>query len=287
MDKNTLEILKKKNKYYKAPMTESEKIAAIQKAKNKYCGLLTFGQELPSLRKDIQNYIDHYDYSHDATVALVLAIMDLCQFRIGNLRYKMKNNSTGVTTLEKNQLSLGSTSSTIAFKGKKQVENVCKIVDPILNHILLDLVKHNNDNNFVFSYKGSDNQFYQINSSDINNFLDKYYLTKTNKNVSAKHFRTWKANTYFIDHLASMELPHNITGVRHNISGAIKQTATKLYHTPAICKRSYIDTRLVDLYNSNPNEFLDIYHSISTKEIDYIDNREQKLLGMLEYLCSE
>ena len=288
MDKNTLDILKKKNKYYKPPMTNAEKVAAIQKAKNKYCGLLTFGKGLASLRKDIQHYIDNYDYSHDATIALVLAIIDTCGFRVGNLRYKKKNNSTGITTLEKNQLSLGTSGSTIAFKGKKQVENVCKIVNPVINHILLDLVKHNNDNNFVFSYKGPDNQFYQITSSDINNFLDRYYLEKTNKNVSAKHFRTWKANSYFIDHLSTIaQIPNTVVEVKHNISMAIKQTATKLYHTPAICKRSYIDTRLVDLYNSSPNEFLDLYNSIATKKIDYIDNKEQKLLGMLEHLCVE
>ena len=287
MDKNSSDMIKKKNKYYKPPMSESEKIAAIQKAKNKYCGLLTFGQGLASLRKDIQHYIDNYDYSHDATIALVLAIIDTCGFRVGNLRYKQKNNSTGITTLEKNQLSLGSSGSTIAFKGKKQVDNVCKIVNPVINHILLDLVKHNNDNNFVFSYKGPDSQFYQITSSDINNFLDKYYLEKTNKNVSAKHFRTWRANTYFIDYIKDMEIPHNITGVRHNISGAIEQTATKLYHTKAICRRSYIDTRLVDLYSENASMFLDLYNSIATKKIDYIDSKEQKLLGMLEHLCSE
>lgn len=287
MDKNTLDILKKKNKYYKPPMTDAEKVAAIQKAKNKYCGLLTFGQGLASLRKDIQHYIDNYDYSHDATIALVIAIIDICFFRVGNLRYKQKNNSTGLTTLEKNQLLLGSSGVTIAFKGKKQVENICKIVNPVINHILLDLVEHNNDNNFVFSYKGATGTFHQITSSDINNFLDKYYLEKSNKNVSAKHFRTWTANTYFIDHIASMKLPNTITGIKNNISAAIKQTATKLYHTKAICRRSYIYPKIINLYSKNPSMFLDLYHSIATRQIDYIDNREQKLLGMLEHLCIE
>jgi len=277
-----------KNKYYRPPLTEEQKKQQIEKANKKYCDLLTFGNGLVELRKDIHRNLETFNYSHENIVALVIAIIDTCHFRIGNMRYKNKNKSTGITTLEKTQLKLGKTQSTIAFKGKKQVENVCHIVEPVINSILLELVEENIDNNYVFSYKNESGEFIQITSNDINNFLDKYYLKNMQiaKNVSAKHFRTWQANTFFIDFIKDLEVPHNITSTKKNISTAIELTSKQLYHTKAICKRSYLDPRLINLYGENPQLFLELYGSIKTgSPQNFLSNNEQKLLGMLKHLC--
>ena len=47
----------------------------------------------------------------------------------------------------------------------------------------------------------------------------------------------------------------NKATINKNIKNAIEYTAEKLYHTPAICKRSYIDERLTNLYHTNPELF--------------------------------
>ena len=65
---------------------------------------------------------------------------------------------------------------------------------------------------------------------------------------SAKDFRTWHATV-----LAAVELagaPHRTaSGAQRAINKAVRQVANQLGNTPAVCRSSYIDPRVIDLYD--------------------------------------
>jgi DNA topoisomerase IB len=248
------------------------------KENKKQCHLLTLSRVIPQLRKDIRGALDNFRYSSDDVVYLILAIMDLCGFRVGNIKYK---NSTGLSTLKCGQMDIVASRSTtkIEFRGKRQVVNSCDILSKKISTILGTLAKSKGDNDFLFTYVGLNGQTQRVNSESINRVLSSYA-----GGLTTKMFRTWKANYFFIKTLKKLGVPATKTDIAAHISEAVAVTAERLYHTKAICRRSYIDTRLVNFYKETPELFLNtIRNTKSTSK--YLLDGEADLIKLLKYHC--
>lgn len=205
--------------------------------------LLELSRIIPRLRKDIRARLDDFNYSSDDVIYLILAIMDMCQFRVGSRKYK---NSTGLSTLKCGQIDNGTTTN-IEFHGKRQVLNTCHIMNRKISKILQTLAEDKDADDFLFTYAGLNGQRQRVNADSINRLLASYA-----DGVTTKMFRTWKANYYFIKNLKKLDLPTTQSDIARNISLAVGGAAEKLYHTKGICRRSYIDARLVQLYQESP-----------------------------------
>ena len=70
------------------------------------------------------------------------------------------------------------------------------------------------------------------------------------EDVSAKDFRTWHGTVIAAVALAQAnERARTVAARKRAISGAMKQVALYLGNTPAVARKSYVDPRLVDLFN--------------------------------------
>ena len=266
------------NKFIRKPMTELEKKQQIEKSNKKYCRMTQFGLALPKIREDIHHYLDNYDNSPESVIAIVLSIIDLCSFRIGNLKYF---KSTGITTLKKHHISdiLSNTKDMlIEFKGKRQVTNHCLIDNNEIEKLLSTLVANKSPDEFVFTYNHSNTR---ISSSQINEFLQTY-----SPDISVKDFRTWKANVSFLKHIQSLPLSNIETNIKHNITKAVALTAGDLYHSPAICRKSYIDKRIIQLYYEQPSSIINKKNTLSGgKPNGYLSYQEIQLLDIFKNIC--
>lgn len=225
-----------------------------KKNKIKYCNLVNFGKCVDTILSDCRFIVSEQDkeYLEELSslemLALSILLMDECNFRVGNAKY---TDSTGLLTIETKHVDLDR--NEIKFKGKKQVENKCGLKNKfIIEHIRQ--VWDNIDRDEFDSKKilfSTDNGTMRVYPTDINKFLQIY-----DRDFSAKIFRTWKANKYFFDKLRKLELPTSVRHFQSNIKTAIEFAAKRLYHTPAICKRAYIDNRLIDLYKQNPESII-------------------------------
>ena len=83
-------------------------------------------------------------------------------------------------------------------------------------------------------------------SSEINAYLKEI----SGAEVTAKDFRTWTATVLMAAALAEAPPPKSKTGRKKTITGAYKQVAEQLGNTPAVCKASYVDPRVVDKYEN-------------------------------------
>ena len=273
-------MLKIQKKYILDPIKEGKK----------YCHLNELYHILPELRKDIRRTLNNFTYSKQDIIYLILAIIDLCNFRIGNDKYK---KSTGTATLKVNHIqqcnskqsnskqsnSKENDCNAISFIGKRGVLNQCDILHNKINHILMNLTEYKNDNDFIFTYQDSNENIHKITAQDVNELLHKY------GNISTKMFRTWKANYYFIKNIKQLDIPETQTQIKKNISEAVGITAEKLHHTKAICRRSYIDSRIVNFYKQNPIEFLDKISNTSNSN-PYLLDGEEDLHFLISQECS-
>jgi DNA topoisomerase-1 len=277
-DKNTLEKI---NKIYIAPAYKDVKIYLDQKVLatgidsagrkqyiysegskkereiKKHKRLTKLSSNILSLKRKINNDLKVYGFTKNKLIALVLKIMDLCNFRGGNKIYEKKYGSYGLTTLHKKHISIKNKYIEIDFVGKKGVNNNCIIQNKNIQDIVKKVYKlSNKDDPYIFSITYN-NEDIKISMTDLNDYLKQY-------NITCKDLRTWNANILFLKNLKS--IINNINDSYYQLSDdkklklrkkicreAIKETALSLHHTPAICKSSYIFKHILEKIENDDN----------------------------------
>ena len=115
----------------------------------KFEDLIHFGRKIKRIRKDINNNIKlcSKDSSkiRDKTciISIVLYLIDRCNFRVGNEKYKKLYNSYGATTLNRRHFTLNKNNILIKFNGKKGVENESKVENKNVKN-LMKYIHHRN-----------------------------------------------------------------------------------------------------------------------------------------------
>ena len=123
-----------------------------------------------------------------------------------------------------------------------------------------------NGKKFLFRFDGG---AHRVIANDLNEFLQIYH-----PDFSAKMFRTWKANFLLLDELNQMELPNTKRDISKNLRIAVENVAAQLYHTTHICRRSYLDERIINLYRESPGNFHN--QTLGT---------DQRLIGLFQSFC--
>ena len=229
----------------------------------KFSDLKIFGKKIRKIRSDIWNTIMRYQgkttksldllLSQDFQIALVIYLVDKCNFRIGNSKYKQLYNSYGITTINSDHInSSGNSGVEIRFSGKKGVENQAKVCNKYIGPILRDLKSVNCNREYLFSYIDDKREISRITERHINNFLKRY-----NSSITVKMFRTWAANNMLLRELLKMEMPNTQRQTRKNIQNAIKKSARLMHHTSGVSKKSYMNNEILSMYENSPQEFVE------------------------------
>ena len=198
-------------------------------------------------------------------IAVIITLILSCGFRIGNKKYEKVNNSVGLTTLKYKHVEFQETNRkfVIDFVGKKGVRNVAECDNKIIYDYLYQKIKNNMNHSgdrsdaYVFTYDGNK----VITSSDVNEYLrrisEPYSIV-----ITTKDLRTWNANMLFLNYYKKLrkqkEKRHSsetaaataatadTKDIEKDIKKAIEMVAEKLHNTYSICKKSYIDPKIVD-----------------------------------------
>ena len=94
---------------------------------NKYKSLIEFGNNYKCIMNRINKDMSTFEDSKKKQVAMILKVIDECNFRVGNEKYAKENNSIGVCTLENQHIKVGTSGVTIDFIGKEGVRNTCRV----------------------------------------------------------------------------------------------------------------------------------------------------------------
>ena len=225
---------------------------------NKYRKLIEFGNNYSCIMKRIHKDMISFEDSKKKQVALILKMMDECNFRVGNEKYTKENKSFGVCTLENQHIKVNKSGVTIDFIGKEGVRNTCRVKNKRLIKNLRTKKKILHKKDRIFTYR-SNHKYYNVSAPDVNKYLKQF------GDFSAKNFRTWTANTDLIK-----ELKKPTTNLKKHLSDSIKKVAHKMHHTPSICKKNYINKELMDMYIDHNDKFR--YYFTSTDKEGISEN---------------
>jgi len=249
-----------------------------KRERKKICQLNDFSKQLPTIRNKIDRHLRSSSMSQDKIIALILKIILGCHFRVGNDIGRDVYNSYGITTITKKQLKTTSKGGLeIEFIGKRGVTNKCLIRDSVVKKLLKELSSQRRLGEQLFTYHDpKTKESKRINAKDVNGFLKEF------GEFTSKYFRTWIANVEFIDEimkrygdLSNQKKKQLSTTARKKLlRESVVATAEKLYHTPAICKKSYVDDELWDLFLDTPGKFdnLIVKNYKNTKGLDASEN---------------
>ena len=205
-----------------------------KRCNSKFKKLINFGKNYDKITRQIERDFSKRGESKNKQIAMILKIIMDCNFRIGNDRYTRDNNSFGVSTLTCKHVKRKKNLVLIDFIGKKGVRNTCVVKNKKIRNNLLTQKKKKQSDDRIFVHDGV-----EIKSTDVNEYL------KRLGNYTTKNFRTWGANT---------ELIHSLLD-DNDLTESVDMVAQKLHHTSAICKKNYIDPKLIQFYERNEKRF--------------------------------
>jgi DNA topoisomerase IB len=130
----------------------------------------------------------------------------------------------------------------IAKSGKRRIQSVA---DDALCNLVRVLKRRRGGGPELLAYKDERGRWVDVKSHDINGYLREI----TGGEFTAKDFRTWHATVLCAVALAvSADAPTSETARKRAVTRAVKEVAHYLGNTPTVCRASYIDPRVIDLY---------------------------------------
>ncbi|MGI9079751.1 MAG: DNA topoisomerase IB [Acidimicrobiales bacterium] len=212
--------------------------------REKFDHMLEFARALPKLRHGISEHLAEQGLTRNRVLACAARLLDLGFFRIGTEGYAEENQTYGLATIHKCHVRL-EPPSTVNFdymaKGSKR--RIQSVVDGDVYAVVEALKRRRGGKPELLAWKRGRN-WVDVRSSDINDYIKEL----TGGDFSAKDFRTWNASVLAAVAMAVSTGACSTTGRKRAVTRAMKEVAHYLGNTPAVCRSSYVDPRVVDCY---------------------------------------
>ena len=213
----------------------------------KFERMVDFGAALPRLRLRLRHDLALPGMPREKVLAVLVSLLDATRVRIGNAAYARDNNSFGLTTLRNRHVQFVRDGKLLfRFRGKGGAEHEIAIDDRRLVRLVRKC--HQLPGQRLFQYVDDAGERRPVDSGQVNAYL----RDAMGADFTAKDFRTWGATLRAIALMAGTPLPESASEREQNgcIIAAIKQVATELRNTPAVCRKSYINPVVFSAWRS-------------------------------------
>lgn len=208
---------------------------------NKYERMLEFGQTLPKLRRDLEAHLALPGLPREKVMALVVTLLESTLIRIGNARYARSNRSYGLTTLRTRHVDVRGVSIRFQFRGKSGVQHNVTLKDRRLARLMRRCMELPGQQ--LFQYVDDAGQHRGVSSHDVNQYLREM----TGRDFTAKDYRTWAGSALALERLRKLEATPD-SAARRNLVETVKEVASELGNTPAVCRKCYIHPAILQAF---------------------------------------
>jgi DNA topoisomerase IB len=210
---------------------------------DKFEHMLVFARALPRLRLVVERHLADEDLSRERVLACATRLLDLGFFRIGTEGYAEENNSFGLATMRKKHVCVEGDVVTFDYTAKSGKRRIQSVVDADVARTVRALKERRGGGYELLAYRDGD-RWVDIKSTDINTYLK----AETGEDITAKDFRTWNATVLCAVNLARAGAEGRSTSAKRVVAAAVKEVSYYLGNTPAVCRGSYIDPRIIDRF---------------------------------------
>ena len=129
------------------------------------------------------------------------------------------------------------------YAAKGSIDRTVEIADDAAADVAAALHGRRSGGDHLFAYKNG-HRWHDIDAHDVNDYIKE----AIGEDFSAKDFRTWSATVLAATALMPVETGNTNPGRRSVVKAAVATVAHQLGNTPAVCRSSYIDPRVIDRF---------------------------------------
>lgn len=214
-----------------------------RRAQQKFEEVREFAAALPRLRRAVARDLKLEGMPRERALACAVKLLDLGFFRIGGEKYAEENESYGVATIRREHVSVKSGEVVFDFPAKSGQRRVQSIRDSAVREAIEPMRRRRSDPEDLLAYR-EDGSWHDVRSDDVNGYIQE----KLGDGSSAKDFRTWHGTVLAAVELAAGPTPKSRGATKTAIDAAVRRVAEALGNTPAVCRSSYIDPRVLDRF---------------------------------------
>ena len=252
---------------------------------SKHDRVLEVAAKLPLARRRVARHLRLPGMPYERALGTAFRLLDLGFFRIGGEAYAEANQSYGLATIQKEHVSLEGRSVVFDYIAKSGKERYITLGDELVRASVQLLLEREGGGPELLAYQTEDGEWKDVGTTDINSYVKQV----VGGEVSAKDFRTWHGTVIAAVALArANDTARTPSARKRAVSAAMKEVSVYLGNTPTVARASYVDPRLVDLFNDGAT----ITPSLVGKNTDLSDGAthgkvEKAVLALLETPKSE
>ena len=210
----------------------------------KFDRMVEFAERLPKVRTITNDHLTLEGMPRERALACAVRLLDRGFFRVGGEDYAESNQSFGLATMLKRHVTLEDGEVVFDYIAKSGKQRIHSVVDPHVYDVVDHLKRRRAGGPELLAYKVG-RAWKDVRSTDINEYLKDV----AGAEYSAKDFRTWHGTVRATLALAvSFNVDASKTARKRAVTRAVQEVAHYLGNTPAVCRKSYIDPRVIDRF---------------------------------------
>ena len=213
--------------------------------------VLEIAQQLPDVRDAVVQAIHGTGLTRERVLAAAVRLLDLGAFRVGSEQYAEDNGTYGLATLRKEHVRVRGEQVFFSYTAKGGIDRELELTDKPTADVVRELLKRPDGGEELLGYwvedpAGGERTWHDVTSAEVNAYLKEI----SDAEITAKDFRTWNATVLMAATLAETPTPATKTARKRVLKQAYERVSETLGNTPAVCKASYVDPRVVDRYEN-------------------------------------
>lgn len=212
--------------------------------RRKHRHVVDLARRLPRARRVVRDDLALPGFPRQKVLALAFRLLDDAYFRAGGEAYARDNGSYGLATVLREHVRVEGDGVTFCYPAKSDQERTAHVDDLEIRDLVRDLRDRDDDGPELLAWQDDDGAWHDVGTADV----VEYVKERLGPEARPKDFRTWHATVLAAAALGEADLPRSERGRRRVVSQVVREVAEELGNTPAVCRSSYIDPRLFDLW---------------------------------------
>jgi len=240
----------------------------------KFARVQELGARLPRVRRRVTSDLADEAMSLAHSCALALRLVDEGCFRIGSDAYSEEHGSFGLTTLERRHVRRDGDALRFRFVGKSGVEHDITVDEALCVRDLARLRRRRGGFDQLLAFKEG-GRWRRLTPESVNGYLREV----AEMAVSIKDFRTWHATVLAARILAGSTDARRAADRQRAVRATMEEVAEFLGNTPAVARSSYVDPRVVDLYEEGRTIPVELAGAATRRSRTRVERAVLELLG--------
>ncbi len=214
-----------------------------QRDHEKFERILEFGRRVPALRSQVDEDIGGRGLERPRVLATAVRLLDIASLRIGGKEYAEDHETYGLTTLRKRHARVAGDRVVLTFTAKSSRKVRVEVTDEEVARTVGALKKRQGEGSNLFACRARSG-WTDIGAIHVNDYIK----DAIGSEFSAKDFRTWNATVLAASLFAERQARARVDArpSRRAASTVVASVAEHLGNTPAVCRASYIDPRVIE-----------------------------------------